>query len=443
MSEENKPLYKLIVEAGPDKGQEFALPLAGARIGRSSQNDITLTDPLLSRHHCRMEMRGTELWAVDLASANQTLVNGKAIEEMRLSVGNTVQIGDTVMRVATLDGSTPATSATTTPAIVSAAMPVIDLGLNREKETAASPHRNVLRPLLWAVAAAAILLLGISFFMDNAPRKPAVQPVAENHDLTLQIDYEKVEADPDSIFRYAMTLETNGMLAIRIDDLRENRHVRQEKHVDRNLLDALARDIESSGFFELDPSYVGINANPGAMNTWDMVVIIGCRAYRCHVTNRIEPDVFRMVREKIETFGKNELGLWAIQFSREKLVDLANDAYRVGKKFYDDREVNYGNLASAIQHFKEAEFYLQTIEPKPDFYVAIVDGRRQATEDMDNRYKDQKFRVDRASNLQDWPAAVKELRILRDLIPDRNDDRNKEAEQKLNDAEMRLRASKH
>ena len=75
-----------------------------------------------------MEMRGTELWAVDLASANQTLVNDKAIEEMRLSVGNTVQIGDTVMRVATLDGSTPATSATTTPAIVSAAMPVIDLG---------------------------------------------------------------------------------------------------------------------------------------------------------------------------------------------------------------------------------------------------------------------------------------------------------------------------
>jgi pSer/pThr/pTyr-binding forkhead associated (FHA) protein len=442
MSEENKPLYKLIVEAGPDKGQEFALPFAGARIGRSSQNDIALTDPLLSRHHCRMEMRGTELWAVDLASANQTLVNGKAIEEMRLSVGNKVQIGDTIMRVATLDGSTsePVAPAAT----VSAEMPVIDLGLSHGKETAAAPHRNVLRPLLWAVAGAAVLLLGATFILDDQKsKKPAVQPVAEAHDLTMQIVYEKIEADPDSIFRYAMTLSPDGMLAICIDDLREKRHVRQEKKVDQNLLNALAHDIESGGFFALDPAYVGINANPGAMNTWDLTIIIGRRAHRCHVANRIEPDVFRAVREKIETFGKNELGLWAIQFSREKLVELASDACRVGKKFYDDRDVNYGNLATAIQHFKEADFYLQTIDPKPDFYAAIVEGRRQATEELDNRYKDQKFRVDRASNLQDWPTAVKELRVLRDMIPDRNDDRNKEAEQKLNDAEMRLRETKH
>ena len=51
MSADNKPLFKIVVEAGPNRDCEYAIPAAGARVGRSSQNDIALTDPLLSRHH--------------------------------------------------------------------------------------------------------------------------------------------------------------------------------------------------------------------------------------------------------------------------------------------------------------------------------------------------------------------------------------------------------
>ena len=79
MSVEQKPAFKVVVTAGPNEGCEYIIPAAGARVGRSSQNDIALTDPLLSRHHCRFERRGAELWVVDLASANQTLVNGKPV----------------------------------------------------------------------------------------------------------------------------------------------------------------------------------------------------------------------------------------------------------------------------------------------------------------------------------------------------------------------------
>ena len=43
--------YKIRVEKGPDKGKEFALPEAGASLGRSHRNDIAISDETLSRQH--------------------------------------------------------------------------------------------------------------------------------------------------------------------------------------------------------------------------------------------------------------------------------------------------------------------------------------------------------------------------------------------------------
>ena len=145
------------------------------------------------------------------------------------------------------------------------------------------------------------------------------------------------------------------------------------------------------------------------------------------------------MRERIETFGKNELGIWAIQFSRDKLIDLAAEAFRVGRKNYDEREIQYGNLFQSIIRFDEAAFYLQTVNPKPDFESEVVESRRRAQEELSRRYKDQCFRADRASNLQDWQTAAQELRVLRELVPDRNDERYKDATRKLIDVEARLK----
>lgn len=455
MSADNKPLFKIVVEAGPNRDCEYAIPAAGARVGRSSQNDIALSDPLLSRHHCRYELRGAELWVVDLASANQTLVNGKVIEENRLNVGDAVQVGDTIMRVHAMGGALPAvpvsatpavaptiSSATTQPVPTSPAVlpekPLIDLGLDRRDELPPAARHN-LRPLLWSVAGVAVLLLGILLLVDTNPKPPA-KTIAEVQDLTLQIMYEKIEADPTSVFRYEMTLSPDNNIAIRIDDLKQDNHPRKELRIpDAERVKDLARELLASGFFKLDASYVGINPQPDALNSWDLTIIIGRKVHRCRVINRLEPEIFRTVRERIETFGKNELGIWAIQFSRDKLVDLATEAFRVARKDYDEREIQYGNLFQAIKKFKEAKFYLDTVEPKPEFFAEIDEALRKAVEDLDQRYKDQRFRADRAINLPDWQAAAQELRVLRELVPDRDDDRYKDATSKLIDVEARLK----
>ena len=92
--------FKLVVESGKERGREYPVGDAPLTIGRSSQNDITLSDELLSRHHCSVGMRGSELWITDLASVNGTQVNGRGIDDSRLSDGDKIMVGDVCISVA-------------------------------------------------------------------------------------------------------------------------------------------------------------------------------------------------------------------------------------------------------------------------------------------------------------------------------------------------------
>jgi hypothetical protein len=434
---------QLTVQAGPDKGRAINVPPGGIRLGRSSDNDVALSDPILSRHHCRLDYSDTgELRVTDLDSANETLVNGKPVKECLLKIGDQILIGDTRMVVATLASADAGTSAV--PAVPPASSdpaepPVyVDLGFNEPEGGAVrSPS---MRPLLWAIGAAALLLLGAALIMrapEPAPA-PATRALPASNLLPLEIHYEKIEATTNSIFRYDMTLTASLSLAITIDDLAENRHVREETTVATNLVRELARELDRSGFFSLSDTYEGV-ARDDLLNSWEITVLQGRRIKRCRVFNRVEPEIFQMIRERIETFGKNELGIWAIQFSRDKLVSLAAEAFTRACNKFDERGIAYGNTADAIQRFKEAAFYLQTIDPKPDFHGELISMLAQAEEELTRRYEEQRFITDRALNLKEWATAGRELRILREMIPDRADPRNIEATRKLLDVESRLK----
>lgn len=434
--------YNLVVEEGPLTGRHYPVTFAGLKLGRSSQCDIAVTDLLLSRSHCRFELRGDELWLIDLASANQTLVNDVPADEQKLSPGDRVKAGQSVLRVDRTDITTATLSDTAaTPA--QGADVVVDLGFGREDAAAAHAKRNFLRPVLWSVAAILVLVVGTTVILDPANRvkaKGQTKPLAADQAETLLLHYEKVEATAASIFRYEMTLTAGGVLAVKIDDLSaKERHVRKEKTVDPALLGELAHSVETSGFFSLDKSYTGFAADPNTLTEWNLTAVVGKKAHTCHVANRTEPDSFRALRERLETFSKNELGIWAIQFSSEKLTGLAREALSVAKKKFEEREVRYGNIYESMRNYQEAVFYLDTVNPKPDFYTEIMDGYEASENELDKRYKDQNFRADRALNLSDWPAAAKELRILCELIPDRADERHKEATRKLLDVENRLK----
>jgi pSer/pThr/pTyr-binding forkhead associated (FHA) protein len=434
--------YTLVVEEGPLQGRHFPVGFAGLKLGRSSQCDIAITDLLLSRSHSRFELRGDELWAIDLASANQTFVNEVAIDERQLLPGDRVKVGQSVLRVDRTDITTATLADTTVPPAQSAEV-VIDLGFSKEDASFSQTKKNFLRPLIWSLAAILILVIGTTLILEPGSRakgKTDTKPISSGQENTLLLTYEKVEASAENLFRYEMTISPGGVLAVKIDDLSgKNRHVRKEKAVDSSLLGELARDIETSGFFSLEKSYTGFAASPNTLNECVLTAVVGKKAHTCRVTNRTEPDSFKALREKLETFSKNELGIWAIQFSADKLTDLARNALAIAKKRFDERDVKYGNLSDSIRNYQESVFYLDTVNPKPDFYAEIIDGFEIAQTELDKRYKEQNFLADRAINLSDWPTAAKELKILCELIPDRNNERHKEATRKLLDVENRLK----
>lgn len=418
---------RLTITEGPEKGREISISPEGARLGRSSKNDVVLLDPMLSRHHCRVFFNEDgALCVADLGSANRTLVNGEGIQERHLRPGDVITVGETHLTVSLGDGSAP--------------QGVIDLGLSSARSAIAATNRKTGSLI---TAAVILAVLAIAIWIPKLTKAPEVAPVIPTEPTEprgpIRITYEKVQASPENIFRYVLTL-SDRQLAIEIDDLENNRHVRKETEVGEKLVANLARNLRGSGFMGLKEEYVGVQ--PDILDEWNLSVTLGRQTHTSRVKNRVEPDIFRTVRQTLEAFGKNELGLWAIQFSAEKLVEMAEEAYLVGKKLRDERQVKYGNLAAAIKSFNEAEWYLETVDVKPDFYLELRALVGECEQLLSGKYDDQNFLADRAIHLRDWPQAAKELRIICDMIPDRADPRNQEARQKLLDVEARLAALK-
>jgi pSer/pThr/pTyr-binding forkhead associated (FHA) protein len=90
----------LVVLRGPRRGRLFPLKTAGINIGRSSENDITIDDETVSRHHARIfaddgSVRAN-FFVQDLASANGTFVNGERVSRMTIQDEDRIAFGDTM-----------------------------------------------------------------------------------------------------------------------------------------------------------------------------------------------------------------------------------------------------------------------------------------------------------------------------------------------------------
>ena len=118
---------------------------------------------------------------------------------------------------------------------------------------------------------------------------------------------------------------------------------------------------------------------------------------------------------------------------------MAAECAETGLMKWDDRDVEYGNLDASVRAYREAVQYLDTLNPKPPEFAEYREGMERAIKELDRRYADQRFKADRALNLSDWETAAAELKILCQMVPDREDDRYREAAAKLVDVEQRLK----
>ena len=425
---------ELMIMNGALNGQRFAVKEGGLRLGRSSSNDIHVPDEELSRNHCLFEAIGESgIRVTDLASANGTLVNGTMLggDPVDLRIGDLIEVGKTVISVV---GDQPLPKPDG-----------VDLGLGGDAKPAASVRRrSPLANILWLVA---VLVMGGAIYLmlvtPQGTEESAPVAIAEVEPVIREVLYEKVEATLDGIFRYEMTVSPDGLIRVTLDDTKENRHPTiPAKQLGEGALKDLNEILSLKALREIDREYVGLEPDPPALTSWRLKVVYTTAARSIRIVNTQEPEPFRVIREKLEAFSKNELGIHAIQYPRAKLVELAEESVALGKSKWEDRDVQHGNLFAAVSAYREAIFYLETVDPKPDCIVAARQGLEETTKELERRYGDQRFLADRAINLGQWETAQRELAVLLEMIPDRDDARNREAAAKLIDVEKRMKGGK-
>jgi hypothetical protein len=85
----------LLVMADGAAPVQFDLGGALISIGRASDNDVILDDPLISRHHCQLKLQHGAYSFADLGSRNGSFVNGQPVNEVALGPGDRIRIGST------------------------------------------------------------------------------------------------------------------------------------------------------------------------------------------------------------------------------------------------------------------------------------------------------------------------------------------------------------
>jgi pSer/pThr/pTyr-binding forkhead associated (FHA) protein len=87
-------MARLLIRTAGMQNQLIDLKLGANRIGRSPDNDFTITHPTVSTSHCEVVLMEEGVIIRDLESTNGTFVDGKQVREANLSAGQLVRLGD-------------------------------------------------------------------------------------------------------------------------------------------------------------------------------------------------------------------------------------------------------------------------------------------------------------------------------------------------------------
>ncbi|MBM3888383.1 MAG: FHA domain-containing protein [Verrucomicrobia bacterium] len=473
---------KLRIVEGKRRGKEFPIGREVVIIGRDPRCTIALTDDqVASAEHAELLLNPEgQLILRDLESVNGTEVNGQAVQESALKLGDRITIGNTIFEVVEEATSTrrppPRESAPAKPEPPAGTRPPAEEEVEEEagepeaieeeivegeeevveEEEAAEGElmfgheekkkvrkgkpkappilRRVISLTLTALITVVIVAGGIYILTQFQSSMP--KSVIGGATDRLELYYEKVQASNKNIFRFAMQI-AGGKVTLNVDDLKQKRQVQRDKKVGDRLIANLAGQIERAGFDKLDkPKYGGLPAD--VQESAVIELTNGARVKRVEVENTIAPEAFVAAQKFLEDFAQAELGLSAMNRSREDLIREADEAFLRGKTLYEQRDVDFPNLFNAIKAFQVVQYDLETIEPKPTNYVEAVRLADTARNLLAQRIDNLRFKADQAMRLSEWSKAAEALQLILRSITDREDDRYRDAERKLISVQQHL-----
>ena len=126
-------------------------------------------------------------------------------------------------------------------------------------------------------------------------------------------------------------------------------------------------------FDSFDGTYSGSGVADNLLESRRVRYVRGGAVKDVCVVNTVPPDGFRTATEELETFARNELGVWALQYSRGKLVELSAASEAVGDAKWEERTVVYSNLALATNIWKATgmRFSVEKVWADEEFSGAV------------------------------------------------------------------------
>ncbi|MEX2382446.1 MAG: FHA domain-containing protein [Opitutales bacterium] len=446
------PAPHLLIEEGPEKGRELVIPEKGARLGRALENDITIADAAMSRFQCRMYFRDDFLHIMDLGSTNETLVNNEPVSDLALRYGDEILIGESLIKVINdgLHENRPASpppgsrSVSSPPASEPEPAPIIfnvegggketaspaapppptsmdvDLGLGRRDQIEEQIHHNRKRStlsllLVTLITMAVVFGIGLMVVMNSSTQTGGVQ----EQDDRIRVVYEKVIAGNGNIFRYALALDESGQVAAQVHDLRQQRSITRTETISPERIEYFREQAIGyrDGFLALQDEYEGLPV--GTHESYRLTMIYGKDAKTVRVANQLEPEAFKRIREQLEAFANNELGLINIQIPPEELRARADESWENAQNLYEQRDVKNANLWDATQKLKDVLFLLETIEPKPDYYQEAARLREEWRRDLMDKVRQLDFEAVRAYQVGEIAKSAELYRRILATYPDK------------------------
>ena len=392
---------ELIIVGGERHGEVFELNKKLIAVGRGPDNDIVLPDKSVSSRHCEIRIAGGGFYIADAGSSNGTWLNGREIGKTQLLPGDKVKVGDTVLSFSFSEGKSSRFAFRTEnlqPRKIAALVLLIVLGLG----------------------AVSVFFRGLR----GASGIASVDPVFE---LCM------VEEKGD-FFRSQVTVSGEGNMLFCFDDIRKRRHFHKETGLKPQELEGIRETIVNSGFLKIPED----STSDSAESMLRLNVKLGSLEKELSFGGEMPAAVQVLVGE-LSTLRDRKFVVPSLELSADELAGKSRDLFARGKKLFSEKQLKCSNLYNSVCAFREALMLLETVEPKPDFYVNVEEYLYRTETELGDKFNDLRFRAEKSIKLKEWEKARNSLEKILAEIPDRADKRYVYALKRLENVKKKRR----
>jgi tetratricopeptide (TPR) repeat protein len=299
-----------------------------------------------------------------------------------------------------------------------------------------------LKRLLFPLVAILILVMGafvaqsIDFGNNQKPKENVRQLKTE---LTnVEFKYESLRIDAQHLFRYLLTYDgPKNQLYLSVDDLGDaDRSFKKQKTLSEEAKKALVKLLKEAELDKIGTLFPERSPDGISLSRRSLTIVRGLEVWSRNAENVTHVD-FDSLCEKLEFFARNELEVWAAQYSIGELEEMGREQLDVAYRYWEQRDLGDDKLWLAIVAYRKGLSAIDTLNPKPTYVTELNDGLQEAETLLAKRYEDVHFQVEQAINTQRYDVAIRQLQKIIRMIPDREDSRHRQASEKLLTVEQR------